>query len=176
MTWRNRVIGHADVAPDQLLANPWNWRVHSHLQEQALKGVLTDVGWVRAILVNQRTGHVVDGHLRVASAITEGEATVPVDYVDLSEDEEKAILATLDPLAALAGTDTQKQAELMADLHASASEALQATLAGLKPVAFMARETSKPTVYGVIVECKNATETAQLLERLRADGLQCRTL
>lgn len=175
MSWRNRVVGHADVAPDQLLANPWNWRIHSHLQEQALKGVLGDIGWVRAILVNIQTGHVVDGHLRVSSAITEGEATVPVDYVDLSEDEEKAILATLDPLAGLAGTDDAKQAELMADLHATGSAALKDTLGKLKPVSFVARE-SKPMVYGVIVECKNATETAQLLERLRADGLQCRTL
>jgi len=26
--WRNRITGHGDEAPDQLLANPRNWRIH----------------------------------------------------------------------------------------------------------------------------------------------------
>jgi hypothetical protein len=26
--WRNRIIGHGEEAPDQLLANPRNWRIH----------------------------------------------------------------------------------------------------------------------------------------------------
>ena len=41
-------------------------------------------------------GFVVDGHARVALAISAGER-VPVVYVDLSEKEEALILATLDP-------------------------------------------------------------------------------
>jgi ParB-like chromosome segregation protein Spo0J len=175
MRWRNRIVAHDEIAPDQLLANPWNWRIHSQLQEQALKGVLVDIGWVRTVLVNQRTGHVVDGHLRVATAISEGQPTVPVDYVDLSDEEEKAILATLDPLAGMATTDVEKQAELLKEIHATGSEALKATLGSLKPVSFMAR-SSKTPVYGVVIECQTATDVALLLERLRGEGLQCRTL
>jgi hypothetical protein len=34
-------------------------------QEAALAGILGQVGWVQQVLVNRRTGHVVDGHLRV---------------------------------------------------------------------------------------------------------------
>ena len=26
--WRNRIIGTGEEAPDQLLANPANWRIH----------------------------------------------------------------------------------------------------------------------------------------------------
>jgi len=28
-TWRNRITGAGDEAPDQLLANPANWRIQS---------------------------------------------------------------------------------------------------------------------------------------------------
>ena len=28
-TWRNRITGTCEEAPDQLLANPDNWRIHS---------------------------------------------------------------------------------------------------------------------------------------------------
>ena len=61
-------MGSGEEAPDQLLANPSNWRVHPKAQQQALAGILGQVGWVQQVLVNRRTGHVVDGHLRVALA------------------------------------------------------------------------------------------------------------
>ena len=75
--------------PDRLLASPANCRVHPKAQQEALAGVLDQVGWVQNVLGNQRTGHVVDGHLRVALAISRGEPLGPVLYVDLSEDEER---------------------------------------------------------------------------------------
>ena len=128
--WRNRLIGSDDVAPDQLLANPLNWRIHVKAQQDALVGSLDSVGWIRQILVNQRTGHVVDGHLRVALALRNDEPTVPVVYVDLSEEEELLVLATLDPLAAMASADTDVLAELLAQVETD-DAALQALLDGL---------------------------------------------
>jgi hypothetical protein len=68
---------------------------------------------VDTIIVNQRTGYVVDGHLRVALALRKHEKAVPVQYVDLDENEEALILATLDPIAAMASTDVDKLGELM---------------------------------------------------------------
>ena len=46
--WRNRIVGHGEEAPDQLLANPANWRLHPREQQQALAGALAEVGWVAA--------------------------------------------------------------------------------------------------------------------------------
>ena len=66
-TWRNRIVGSGEEAPDQLLANPGNWRVHPKAQQDALAGALDAVGWVGQVLVNRRSGCVVDGHARVAS-------------------------------------------------------------------------------------------------------------
>ena len=103
--FRNRIVGEGDEAPDQLLANPLNWRVHPKEQVDALEGLLKQVGWVQRVIVNKRTGHVVDGHARVALALRRSEATLPVLYVDLSEDEERLVLAAIDPIGGMAGTD-----------------------------------------------------------------------
>lgn len=128
--WRNRIIGHGEEAPDQLLANPRNWRIHPKAQQDALAGVLDQVGWVQDIIVNQQTGHVVDGHARVAIAISRQELSVPVVYVDLSEDEEALILATLDPLSAMAATDREQLSSLLAEVSIG-DAAVQAMLAEL---------------------------------------------
>jgi len=73
-TWRNRITGSGEEAPDQLLANPANWRIHPKAQQDALAGALDAVGWVQQVLVNRRSGFVVDDHARVALALRRGEA------------------------------------------------------------------------------------------------------
>ncbi len=64
--------------------------------------------------MNRRSGFAVDGHARVALALTRGEPTVPVLYVDLDADEEALVLATLDPIGAMAGRDDEKLRALLA--------------------------------------------------------------
>jgi DNA modification methylase len=125
--WRNRIVGHADVAPSELVPNPRNWRGHPPEQQRALAGALGEVGWVAEVLVNRTTGHVVDGHLRIELALARLEPTVPVTYVELSEDEERLVLASLDPLAAMATAEQEQLAALLAGLQ-PADEALRALL------------------------------------------------
>lgn len=102
---RNRIVGEGEEAPSQLLANPQNWRRHPKHQQDALESLLRTVGWVQRVIVNRRTQHLVDGHLRVEVALRRNEPMVPVLYVDLTEDEEKAVLAAIDPIGGLAETD-----------------------------------------------------------------------
>lgn len=116
--FRSRIVGEGEESPDQLLANPLNWRTHPKHQVDALEGLLKQVGWVQRVIVNQRTGHVVDGHARVALAIRRSEPALPVLYVDLSEDEERLVLAALDPIGGLATTDADKLAEVLDGLAA----------------------------------------------------------
>ena len=117
MNWRNRIVGHGTEDPEQLLANPRNWRVHPKAQQDAMTGVLDEIGWITEVIVNVRTGFVVDGHLRVALAITKGEKSVPVTYIDVSEEEELIILATLDPIGSMIATDKEMLDELMKDIQ-----------------------------------------------------------
>jgi len=125
--WQNRIVGHADVAPADLVPNPRNWRTHPGDQQRALAGALGEVGWVAEVLVNRTTGHVVDGHLRVELALARREPTVPVTYVELSDEEERLVLASPDPLAAMATAEASALASLLAELD-PADDALRAVL------------------------------------------------
>lgn len=128
--WQNRIVGHGEEAPDQLLANPANWRLHPKAQQDALAGVLREVGVVQNVIVNRRSGFLVDGHLRVSLAMREGQPTIPVVYVDLDEAEEALVLATIDPIGAAAVTDAAKLDELLRDVS-TGEAAVQALLAEL---------------------------------------------
>jgi len=105
MTWESRIIGHGVMDPHELIPNPKNWRTHPKLQEKALEGALEDIGWIQDVIVNERTGKLLDGHLRVELAKKRGEHKIPVVMVDLSEEEEELALITLDPITAMAEAD-----------------------------------------------------------------------
>jgi hypothetical protein len=123
---RNRIVG-----TEKLLAHPKNWRSHSSDQESAVEGLLEDVGWVNSVVVNKRTGRLIDGHLRVELAKKRKEKNLPVVYVDLSEKEEDLVLAMLDPLGDLAGIDAKRLEELLGSLDPE-SAALQKVIADLE--------------------------------------------
>lgn len=112
-TWKNRIIGYGEEEPDQLLANPKNWRIHPSEQQEGLQGVLDEVGYVQGVIVNRATGFVVDGHMRVALAMRNNQPKIPVTYVDLTPEEEDTILSTFDPIGAMAVTDRVKLKELI---------------------------------------------------------------
>ena len=121
----NRIVGSGEEPLDQIQFNPRNWRVHPLNQQNALKGVLEEVGWVQEVIVNKRTGNLIDGHLRCQLAAREGAKTIPVKYVDLSEEEEGLILSTLDPIAAMAATDKAKLDELFAGIETENADVLK---------------------------------------------------
>jgi hypothetical protein len=139
--WKNRIVGYSDEPPDQLLANPKNWRTHPGSQADALRGVLADVGIVQNVIANRRSGHLVDGHLRVMEALKSSQPTIPVTWVDLSDEEEALILAMLDPLSALAGTDATQLDALLRDVSTD-NAALQTMLDDLATDAGIVPESS----------------------------------
>ncbi len=132
--WKNRIVGHGDESPEQLAANPNNWRIHPQKQRDVLAGAINDVGYIRSVTVNKRTGYVLDGHLRVSLAISAGQESIPVEYVDLSESEEAEALAVLDPIAGLAATDHEQLGALMADIE-DADSAVAEMLSGMYEIA-----------------------------------------
>ena len=128
--WRNRIIGQEDIDPRELKANPRNWRKHPKQQQEVLTGVLDEVGWVDQVLVNKRTGLMIDGHLRVELALKRHEKLIPVTYVDLSEEEEALVLATFDPISAMAMKDKDALQSVIEHLTPS-SEAVRDLLAAM---------------------------------------------
>jgi hypothetical protein len=182
-----RIVEHRDAEdPEQLLAHPDNWRIHSGLQEEAVEGAIDEIGFVRAVLVNRRSGRVLDGHLRIAIAIRRG-YTVPVDYVDLTEDEEYRVLALLDSTAALAGTDDEKVKAVIAAQSVPENRAIALMFdRSLDAAAIIAAVGARTETAGVanpappsaafIVECHDAGERRELMDRLRSEGFSCRAL
>jgi hypothetical protein len=114
--WKSRIVGYGKMPADALLANPNNWRIHPAAQMQALEGVLDTIGQVAPLIVNQRSGYVVDGHARAALGIRREQQAVDCAFVDVSDEEERLIIATLDPIGAMAATDDAKYQEVIQDL------------------------------------------------------------
>jgi hypothetical protein len=116
--WQNRIVGHGVKAAKDFKFNPGNWREHGKFQREALNGSLSEIGWVTGVIENISTGNLIDGHARVEEALQQGPDTpVPFIQVELSEDEEKKILAVLDPISALATTNSDKLKELTSMLE-----------------------------------------------------------
>jgi hypothetical protein len=103
--WTNRIVGHDEINPEQLLANPKNYRIHPREQQSAVTGSLDTIGWFDEVTVNKRTGFVVDGHLRVQLALTHRQASIPVKYLDLSEQEEDQVIMSKDYLVSMGKID-----------------------------------------------------------------------
>ena len=114
--WRNRIVGYAEVDPRSLLANEDNWRTHPFYQREVVGTALEEIGWVQDVIVNVRKHEdwsdkergietVLDGHLRVLLALQTDQPAVPVKYVDLTPEEEQAVLLVLDTSTGLATAD-----------------------------------------------------------------------
>lgn len=109
MPWVKREM----VDVDQLLANPYNWRIHTEMQQQSLAGLVDDIGFMGAVEVNINSGHMLDGHLRVILALRSGWKQLPTDYYDLTDEEEYKYLLSKDWVASMAASDRQKLDELL---------------------------------------------------------------
>lgn len=117
MNFKNRIIRTGTADPKTLKANTLNWRKHPDAQRKAMRDVLGNVGWIQDVIINETTGNIIDGHLRVETAIKNKETEIPVKYVELSEDEEKTALATFDPITAMAEQDDELLKKLLADAN-----------------------------------------------------------
>jgi len=162
------------VDADTLRENPANWRRHSKAQIGALRGALSEVGWAGALLYNERTKRLIDGHARKQVAT----GKVPVLIGSWSEADEKKILATLDPLAAMADTDAEALDKLLAEV-ATSDDALAAMLADLNshndPTPDKSEVLPAPQ-FIVLIECGDENEQTRLLKRFQKEGLTCRAL
>lgn len=114
--WKNKIVKTGVADPRTLVPNPDNWRLHPEEQGKTLDDALKEIGWIQQVIVNQTTGHVVDGHKRLALALEHGEPEVPVVWVNLTVEEEKKALATFDPVGAMAKADMGSYEKLVEGL------------------------------------------------------------
>lgn len=130
MNIRDRIRELRRVPAAELRPNPKNWRTHPQAQADALRGVLAEVGIADAVLARELpdgTLMLIDGHLRTE---TMPDAVLPVLVLDVDEAEADKILATLDPLAAMAEADAAKLDAILREVN-TGSAAVQEMLAEL---------------------------------------------
>lgn len=130
--YRDRIRELRRVPASSLLPHPLNWRTHPLAQRRALAGVLAEIGYADALLARELSDgslQLIDGHLRTELT---PDAHVPVLVLDVDEQEASLLLATLDPLASLAETDTGALSALLQEFSCADQDvaAMLANLAG----------------------------------------------
>ena len=108
------------IAPAKLVGADYNPREIEPHQLEALKRSIDRWGFVEPVIVNKRTGLIVGGHQRTKAAIELAIEEVPVTYVDLDDDAEKALNIALNKIAG--DWDEQKLSDLLADLEKSGQD------------------------------------------------------
>ncbi len=119
MSLRDRIVGLERVRADQLVPHSLNWRNHPKQQRAALEGILREVGIAGAVLARRLPDgrlQLIDGHLRRE---TMPETELPVLVTDLTEEEANMVLATYDPIGAMATRDDEALRQLLASLSSS---------------------------------------------------------
>ena len=115
---KNRIVEYGERPASSFLANPNNPRKHPEGQRRAVKGSLESVGWCGVVLESANSGVLLDGHERIFQALDQGDDTpVPFVAIDVTPEEEKLILATLDRTGELATYDNIMLAELINDIE-----------------------------------------------------------
>lgn len=130
MNIRDRVTDFRRIPASQVRPSPSNWRTHPKEQADALRGLLAELGFAGAVLARELpdgTLEAIDGHLRLE---TMGDRSVPVLVTDLDEAEAKKLLATFDPLGAMAGADSDRLEALLREVQTS-SDAVADLLSGI---------------------------------------------
>lgn len=128
MMFQNRIISHGVKPADQFLAHPKNARIHPQFQRDVMHDALNTVGFV-APVIEAKSGYLLDGHERIYQALKTN-ADVPFVVVDVDEDEEAFVLATFDPITALANYDNALLDGLLREVD-SDSKHIQKMLAEL---------------------------------------------
>lgn len=180
---KDRIVKLIKVPASELRAHPDNWRLHPEHQRGALSAIMSEIGLVAAVIARETPAglQLLDGHLRAEIL---GDAEVSVLVVDLDDKEAAQMLATFDPIGALAITDDDAFARLIPDLvelndHAELrlmldqihKEAVEAEDAGTAPDHYVAGMELEPHEHYdyVVVAASSTHEWNVLCTRL---GLQ----
>jgi hypothetical protein len=179
---RNRIKGHRRVRAGDLVRHEFNFRLHPEQQRAALEALYRDIGFARSLLAYELPDgrlKLIDGHLR---RDLDPDMEVEVEILDVTEDEARTLLLSIDPLASLAHTQEQLRDRLRElapvaapELQAAWEAAAAATLeppSSRRPRDF----TSIPEQFLILVTCRDEQHQVLLLGRFQGEGLECRAL
>jgi hypothetical protein len=177
-TIRNRIKCHRKVRAGDLVPHEWNFRAHPGAQKRALGAIYQEVGFARSLLAFELPDgrlKLIDGHLR---RDLDPDMLVDVEVLDVTEEEARKLLLTIDPLAALAQTQEAIH-ERLRQITPSTDAELKALWEGqtqklLEPGLLQ----NKPMLeqFLILVTCRNEKEQVELLRQFSENGLACKAL
>jgi len=179
---RNRIKAHRRVRAGDLVVHELNYRLHNHYQSDALKALYREIGFARSLLAFElpdRRLKLIDGHLRRE---LDPDMEVEVEILDVSEEEARLLLLSIDPLAALAQEQEQIRDRLMtlvpeppAELVAAWSLTSEQILKASEPKQPLKGDPRPPQFY-VLITCRDEPHQVELLRRFKAEALDCKAL
>jgi hypothetical protein len=122
------------------------------------------------------------GHLR---RDLDPDMEVEVEVLDVTEDEARTLLLSIDPLAALAETQQQLRGRLQelvpevpVELPLASEATARAALDALEspPPEGRWEKARLPEQFSIIVACRDEAQQIELLGRFQGEGLECRAL
>jgi len=185
-TLRDRIVRLERMRIGDLSPHPCNWREHGESQSQALAGLLREIGIADVVLAwpSERNGGkltLYDGHLRKD---IKPDQIWPVLITDLNDAEADLMLASLDPISALATADVGALDALLASVKSdeAAVTAMLADLAEQNGIGTNLDTSDKDERlniterFEIVIDCEDETTQVELLERFEGEGLKCRAL
>ena len=182
---RNRIKAHRRVRAGDLVPHELNYRLHPADQRAVLDTLYREIGFARSLLAYELPDgrlKLIDGHLR---RDMDPDMQVDVEILDVNDEEARALLLSIDPLAELALLQDQIHQRLM-DLTPTDSldlqglwQAAQATIDS----AFDEQSATKSSKavelearFLVLVTCRDESHQVELLQRFGQEGLECKAL
>lgn len=174
---RNRIKTHRRVRFGDLVPHELNPRLHPDHQRAALEQLYQEIGFARSLLAFELPDgrlKLIDGHLR--ASLTPDDI-LDVEVLDVTEDEARVLLLSIDPLAELVNYDAQLLDRLRQSAEAD-SRAVQmiwnACREEEKAAAKPAAEKEIPqNQFFILIACSNEEEQVELLERFTKEGFKC---
>jgi len=193
MALRNRIKGHRRVKVRDLVPHELNPRQHPEAQKEALTALLGEIGFARSVLAYELPDgrlKLIDGHLRRDTLGPDDE--VDVEILDVTDDEARKLLLSIDPLAQLADYDDAALSQLR-DTVQSDSETVQALWDALSANArSVAEQLEKakgrgkkmggneegqtPENFRILIDCDNERQQVDRLRQLKRQGWVCKAL
>jgi len=179
---RNRIKSHRRVRAGDLVPHEWNFRLHPDDQKAALAAVYHQIGFARSLLAYELPDgrlKLIDGHLR---RDIDPDMEVDVEVLDVTDEEARALLLAIDPLAALAQTQEQLHERLLEttpgispELKAAWQRAAEGALKQ-KPEPMKLRPETFDMQFHVLVKCRDEAHQVELLGRFAKEGLECKAV
>lgn len=110
--------------------HPNNWKIHPPGQRNAINAATKAIGYADACVINDVTGHFLDGHMRAEEAIKNKEPRVPVLFGTWTAEEELVVLQSKDTIGASFNIDASaldSLTKIVQRQHKTLGEALKTT-------------------------------------------------